>query len=604
MDKRVKYGIFGGLALVFFCLVLVFYLPDCFGGEKTKAFKLENWSRSIKGQEDRIVTLPEKLFRRDGEMVKIHTYLPEAFEKTQTICFWTDFQEVSVYLEEELIYTNVGDGRYFGKAHISQWNYVEIPEHSNDKKLLICLQTPYKSFEYELEEVLYGSSEEIAAWIHENYGMNQILDYLLIGVGVLFFVFTFARSRDLRYRLCQFFFGTTAILFGLWLRTSMKGIASYGVGEGLAFLMGKVALFLIPVTLTMYVKIRAIKIKQLSMVCDIMIVVELLTAIVVFLLQVLGIKDIQEVVVVGEILILISAVWAVCVAAVYYTTRNARISILTVINAYLLVIAIMAEYMNYNNVNISFLRFDIIIRMCVVAIIVLETYMFLEHLRKNEEMQLLTERENKNLQINLLTNDVRPHFILNTLGAIRSMIRRNPEQAYELLYDFSKYIRKNMEKKDYSKKVPFLEEMDYIETYLKLEQLRFEDRIQVIFDIQIHDFWILPLSIQPFVENAVKHGLLAKKEGGHIWITTKELEKEIQIIVQDDGVGFDTKAFWKEIGEIKSIGLKSSLFRLENDMNAVCKMESSMEPENSGTYIEIRIPKKEVTKDENNNRRR
>jgi sensor histidine kinase YesM len=161
-----------------------------------------------------------------------------------------------------------------------------------------------------------------------------------------------------------------------------------------------------------------------------------------------------------------------------------------------------------------------------------------------------------------------------------------------------------MEKKDYSRKVPFLEEMDYIETYLKLEQLRFEDRIQVIFDIQIHDFWILPLSIQPFVENAVKHGLLAKKEGGHIWITTKELEKEIQIIVQDDGVGFDTKAFWKEIGEIKSIGLKSSLFRLENDMNAVCKMESSMEPENSGTYIEIRIPKKEVTKDENNNRRR
>ena len=82
------------------------------------------------------------------------------------------------------------------------------------------------------------------------------------------------------------------------------------------------------------------------------------------------------------------------------------------------------------------------------------------------------------------------------------------------------------------------------------------------------------------------------------------MEKEIQIIVQDDGVGFDTKAFWKEIGEIKSIGLKSSLFRLENNMHAVCKLESSMDPENSGTYIEIRIPKKEVTKDENNNRRR
>ena len=603
MNKKVKYGIFGALFLIFLSIVFVFYVPECFGGKKSSASKLENWSRSIKGQEEIILTLPEKLFRKDGEMVKIHTYLPETFVKSQVICFWTDFQEVSVYLEEELLYTNVGDGRYIGKAHISQWNYVEIPEHSNDKKLLICFQTPYKSFEYELEEVLYGSSKEISEWIHDNFGLNQTLDDLLVGVGFLFFIFTWTRSRDLRYTLCQVFFGITAILFGIWLRTSMKGIAPYRLEEGLAFLVGKVSLFLIPITLTMYVKIRAIKIKKLSLICDIMIVTEMLIAIAVFLLQVLGIKDIQELVGIGEVLILISAVWAVCVAAIYYTTRNQRISILTVINAYLLVTASIAEYMNYNNVTIAFLRFDLIIRICVVAIIVLETYMFLEHLRKSEEMRLLAERENKNLQINLLTNDIRPHFILNTLGAIRSMIRRNPDQAYELLYDFSKYIRKNMEQKDYSKKVPFLEEMDYIETYLKLERLRFEERIQVIFDIQIHDFWILPLSIQPFVENAVKHGLLGKKEGGHIWITTKDLETAIEITVQDDGVGFDTKAFWEEIKEKKSIGLKSSLFRLENDMNAVCKIESSMDPENSGTYIEIRIPKKEVTKDENNNRR-
>ena len=147
-------------------------------------------------------------------------------------------------------------------------------------------------------------------------------------------------------------------------------------------------------------------------------------------------------------------------------------------------------------------------------------------------------------------------------------------------------------------------EMDYIETYLKLEQVRFEDRFQVIKDIQVHDFWILPLTVQPFVENAVKHGLLGKKEGGHIWISTKDLENEIQIIVKDDGVGFDTNTFWKEIGEVKSIGLKSCLLRLQNEMNAICKIESSIELEKTGTCIEIRIPKKEVTKDENNNRRR
>ena len=604
MGKRIKYTIFGILFFLFVCIVLVFFVPDYLGKHNSQISKLDEWNRSIKGQEERVLTLPEELYRKDGEKVKIYTYLPEDFADSKDICFWTDFQMVEVYLENKLLYTNEFNGERFGKACVSQWNYVEVPEAANGKKMMICLWTPYESFEYELEEVVYGTTEEITRWMHEEYGLNQILDYFLLGVGLTFIMFAFLRKVNLRYRMCQFFFGTTAVLFGFWMRSSMKGITSYWIGASAASLIGKVSIFLIPVALTMYVKIRALKIKKISAVCDGMILIELIAAIVVFLLQIIGVKDIQEVVLVGEVLILFSGVWAVCVAAFYYAHRDAKISMLTVVNANLLVVAIIAEYMNYCNASLLGLRFDIIIRICIVLIIILETIMFFDHLRKNEELQMLTEQENKNLQMNLLTNDVRPHFILNTLGAIRSTIRRDPDRAYDLLYDFSKYIRKNMEKKDYSKKVPFLEEMDYIKTYLKLEQLRFEDRIQVIFDIQIHDFWILPLSIQPFVENAVKHGLLGRKEGGHIWITTKELEKEIQIIVQDDGVGFDTKAFWKEIGEIKSIGLKSSLLRLENEMKAVCKMESSTNQEQSGTYIEIRIPKKEVTKDENNNRRR
>ena len=82
-----------------------------------------------------------------------------------------------------------------------------------------------------------------------------------------------------------------------------------------------------------------------------------------------------------------------------------------------------------------------------------------------ENQKEKTEEENKKLQFQLLSSQIRPHFILNTLGAIRSMVTEDAEKASDLLYDFSMYLRKNIEEKDYMKPIPFGEELDYIETY-------------------------------------------------------------------------------------------------------------------------------------------
>ena len=160
-----------------------------------------------------------------------------------------------------------------------------------------------------------------------------------------------------------------------------------------------------------------------------------------------------------------------------------------------------------------------------------------------------------------------------------------------------------MEQKDYSKPIPFLEELDYIKTYLKLETLRFDEKLQVKYDIREKGFWILPLTIQPFVENAVKHGLLEKKQGGTVTIVTYKENDKIIISIQDDGVGFNTKEFWAGFENRKSVGMKSAIFRLENEMNAECQIESSMQEESSGTRIKIILPEKGVYKNANNNRR-
>jgi len=245
----------------------------------------------------------------------------------------------------------------------------------------------------------------------------------------------------------------------------------------------------------------------------------------------------------------------------------------------------------------------IFIHVFLIAIILLEIIRIRIYIKNEKKKQEKLKEENKNLQLQILTEQIRPHFILNTLGAIRTMIHKDPDRASDLLYDFSKYIRKNMEQKDYSKPIPFLEELDYIQTYLSLETLRFEERLHVEYDISEDGFFILPLTVQPFVENAVKHGLLSTRQGGTVWITTRRTETHIEVQVMDNGVGFDVKKFWDELEERKTVGMKSAIFRLRNEMNAVIDIKSSMEPGMSGSVIKIKIPEKGALINENNNRR-
>jgi len=238
----------------------------------------------------------------------------------------------------------------------------------------------------------------------------------------------------------------------------------------------------------------------------------------------------------------------------------------------------------------------VILTICLICSILISFYYY----KKFDRIRKDIEQQNQNLRLQLVTSQIRPHFILNTLGAIRSMVRIDSEQAYDLLYDFSQYIRNNIEEKDYSKVVPFLEEMNYIDTYFKLEKLRFGDKINLEKEFETTEFWVLPLTIQPFVENAVKHGLMEKKEGGTVWIRSRKYEDYILVEIEDNGVGFSIAELWKEDRKNKTVGIKSAMYRILHNMGGKCKVESSAEPGKAGTLVRIEVPVKRGGRIENN----
>ena len=190
----------------------------------------------------------------------------------------------------------------------------------------------------------------------------------------------------------------------------------------------------------------------------------------------------------------------------------------------------------------------------------------------------------RNSRVVLAMSQIRTHFIFNVLNAISGMCKYDPEKADETIVRFARYLRSNIDILQDDEQVPFSKELEHLEDYLALEQIRFEDKIHFVKDIEVQDFKIPPLVLQPLVENAIKHGLMSKPAGGTIVLRTREDKKHIVITVSDDGVGFKREDLEKE----GSVGLRNVQFRLQHMVHGSLEIEGEQD---KGTCITITIPR-------------
>lgn len=142
-------------------------------------------------------------------------------------------------------------------------------------------------------------------------------------------------------------------------------------------------------------------------------------------------------------------------------------------------------------------------------------------------------------QLKLMMDQIQPHFLFNTLSAIRVLIKMEPEMAYDAMYDFSKYLRANIDNVNNIEGIDFASEVEHIKSYVNIEKIRFGDRVNAEYDIQVDDFFVPPLSIQSLVENAIQYGILPKMRGGTIWLRSYETNDYDVVEIEDDGVGFN-----------------------------------------------------------------
>ena len=167
-------------------------------------------------------------------------------------------------------------------------------------------------------------------------------------------------------------------------------------------------------------------------------------------------------------------------------------------------------------------------------------------------------------ELKALQSQINPHFLFNVLNTMTSLIRTNPEKAREVTIDLSNYLRYNLDNN--LKSVELIKELNQIDTYIKIEKARFCDKLNIIYDVDesLYNFQIPSLIIQPLVENSIKHGILKKRDNGFVKIIVKKIDKDIEVAIEDDGVGIEQAVIDnldKKIEE--NIGLKNVHQRLK-----------------------------------------
>lgn len=204
-----------------------------------------------------------------------------------------------------------------------------------------------------------------------------------------------------------------------------------------------------------------------------------------------------------------------------------------------------------------------------------------------EEELVRTKADAVESRMRLLSGQIHPHFIFNSLNAIKALVVENPELAESTIQDFSDYLRSHLDEMSSSRLVPFETELDHVRHYVSLEQADIARPLEVRYELGVTDFFVPPLTVQPLVENAIRHGIRTREEGGTVVVTTRRDEDVVIVSVTDDGRGLSSAT--ERQNERQRVGIENVRERLQRQCGGTLTVTSGP----SGTVSTMVLPEGE-----------
>ena len=243
------------------------------------------------------------------------------------------------------------------------------------------------------------------------------------------------------------------------------------------------------------------------------------------------------------------------------------------INAGLIAAATVADtFLSNGDIPLTFLTITMVSTSLFYYI-----WLHLQFVREHEHDLMAEQR------IRIMMSQIRPHFLYNTLATIRALCRKDPEMAAETTEKLGSYLRQNLDSLGHDGLIPFDKELEHTKIYAEIEQVRF-DTIRIEYDIRDNGFSVPSLTLQPLVENAIRHGVRVRAEG-LIRVSTQRTADGHEIVVEDNGKGFDMR----ELNELDEshIGIRNVKERLEKLCGGTLTIDSRP---GEGTRAVIFVP--------------
>jgi two-component sensor histidine kinase len=214
--------------------------------------------------------------------------------------------------------------------------------------------------------------------------------------------------------------------------------------------------------------------------------------------------------------------------------------------------------------------------------------------QKYRERELQTSKLEARLaqsRLQVLKMQLHPHFLFNTLNAISELIHRDPDAADRMLTDLSDLLRMSFENLEVQE-VALKQELEFLNKYIEIEQMRFHDRLKVEMEIapETLDACVPNMILQPLVENAIKHGISPRATGGRIDIAAARNNGHLEIMVLDNGLGLP----FGDTGTVsEGVGLSNTRRRLKHLYGGEHRFEIAAASD-GGVRVDLEIPFKEI----------
>ena len=469
---------------------------------------------------------PVDMEMRDaGEPTVMAIELGEEFDSTRTICFYSVFQNVEVRLDGEVIYRfDKPRGERFMRAAPSFWNVVAVPANSVGKMLEIELVTPYQQYANVLPEVRSGSEQQI-----ERYVSLQTLPRFVIALAILFVGLIFAIvAIVMRYYVV----GSTGlyslslfiVVLAIFLAAQQTTIL-LEVNDGISYiLLQNLAFMLCPVMYARYL-VRVNDGWQKT-VARVLFWMGVANAAAITLLQIFSVHEMPQLMSITGCLSALVIIFALVLELQH------RKRLLVCLFA-LLMIYVAVRY--YFTDSITWLVYAGIFVYLYILI-----YRVITTVVQAQAKQIRLEAALEVSKSEIAAIQITSHFFYHTLDSIRALIRIDADKAYKMTGDFAKYVRHRVDGVERMQEtVPFVRELRSIRAYTDIKRAQLDERFQMDYEIETEDFEILPLTVQPLVENAVIHAVQRRREGGFVRLTCAETPDGYHIEVIDNGPGPD-----------------------------------------------------------------